>query len=80
MKKPILYLLSLILIINTILGGCVYNPNKNDEFLPVPNKNETVLQAFYWEMGTEDYLKNYPEEKNLWLLLAQKQSMEQKKN
>ncbi len=72
MKKPILYLLSLILIINTILGGCVYNPNKNDEFLPVPNKNETVLQAFYWEMGTEDYLKNYPEEKNLWLLLAQK--------
>ena len=72
MKKPILYLLSLILIINTILGGCVYNPNKNDEFLPVPSKNETVLQAFYWEMGTGDYLKNYPEEKNLWLLLAQK--------
>ena len=35
-------------------------------------KNETIMQAFYWEMGTGDYLKNYPEEKNLWLLLAQK--------
>ncbi len=35
-------------------------------------KNETIMQAFYWEMGTGEYLKNYPEEENLWCLLAQK--------
>ncbi|MGB4723514.1 MAG: alpha-amylase, partial [Defluviitoga tunisiensis] len=69
MKKTILYLLSLTLVINTILGGCVYNPNKNDGFLPVLNKNETILQAFYWEMGEADYPE---EEKNLWCLLVQK--------
>lgn len=59
------------------LSACLGNiiDNENDQFYPkIPEelKNETIMQAFYWEMGTGDYLKNYPEEKNLWRLLAQK--------
>lgn len=69
MKKSFLYLLSLILAINVTLVGCVFSPNKKDNFPPVSRNNETILQAFYWEMGEAGYPK---EETDLWLLLAQK--------
>ncbi|MGB4457755.1 MAG: alpha-amylase family glycosyl hydrolase, partial [Defluviitoga tunisiensis] len=72
MKKSFLYQLILIFVINVTLVGCVFNPNMKDNFPPVSRNNETIMQAFYWEMGTGEYLKNYPEEENLWLLLAQK--------
>ncbi|WP_113074881.1 alpha-amylase [Petrotoga sp. 9PW.55.5.1] len=59
------------------LYACLGNiiDNENDQFYPkIPEElnNETIMQAFYWEMGTGDYLKNYPEEEKLWRLLAQK--------
>ena len=69
MKKSFLYLLSLILAINVTLVGCVFSPNKKDNFPPVSRNNETILQAFYWEMGEAGYPK---EETDLWLFLAQK--------
>ncbi|PRX28630.1 alpha-amylase [Orenia metallireducens] len=34
------------------------------------NLNETMMQAFYWEMNTGEYASDYPEEANLWNLLA----------
>lgn len=69
MKKSILYLLSLILVINVTLVGCVFSPNMKDNFPPVSRNNETILQAFYWEMGEAGYPE---EETDLWLLLSQK--------
>lgn len=69
MKKSFLYLLSLILVINVTLVGCVFNPNMKDNFPSVSRNNETILQAFYWEMGETGHPK---EEENLWLLLTQK--------
>ncbi|MBM7557751.1 alpha-amylase domain-containing protein [Halanaerobacter jeridensis] len=38
----------------------------------VENPNETLLQGFYWEMAGYPYLDKYPEEKNLWELLAKR--------
>ena len=38
----------------------------------VENKNKTLLQAFYWKMGVYPYLEEYPAEKNLWKLLAER--------
>ncbi|MGM0548822.1 MAG: alpha-amylase [Bacillota bacterium] len=34
--------------------------------------NPVMLQAFYWEMNTGQYAEDYPEEENLWNLLAKK--------
>ncbi|MGM0368944.1 MAG: alpha-amylase family glycosyl hydrolase [Bacillota bacterium] len=36
----------------------------------VEEKNDTILQSFYWEIGTGDYAEKYPEEKELWKLLG----------
>ena len=33
-------------------------------------ENEILLQAFYWEMCTDSYKENFPEECNLWNLLG----------
>lgn len=33
-------------------------------------QNPIILQAFYWEMGTDEYSEQYPEENDLWMLLA----------
>ena len=35
-------------------------------------ENPVILQTFYWEMNTGKYAEEYSEEKNLWLLLADK--------
>ncbi|MBM7557753.1 alpha-amylase [Halanaerobacter jeridensis] len=34
--------------------------------------NEVLMQAFYWEMNQGRYAEEYPEEENLWQLLAQR--------
>lgn len=38
--------------------------------------NKTIMQAFYWELGTKvgpnDYLGRFPKEANLWRLLAER--------
>ncbi len=34
--------------------------------------NSVIMQAFYWEMQQGDYAIKYPEENNLWVLLAQR--------
>ena len=45
-------------------------------FEKIEQINPTIMQAFYWEMGTKvgpnDYLKKYPKETNLWRLLAER--------
>ena len=74
MKKSFLYLLTLIFVINVTLVGCIFSPNKKDNFPPVSRSNETIMQAFYWEMGTGKYLSDYPEEENLWQLLRERAS------
>lgn len=33
-------------------------------------ENPVILQTFYWEMNTGNYAEEYPEEANLWQLLA----------
>lgn len=33
-------------------------------------ENPVILQTFYWEMNTGNYVKEYPEEANLWQLLV----------
>ena len=38
----------------------------------ITDKNETLLQAFYWEMGEGDYEEKYPSEKDLWKLLSKR--------
>ena len=38
----------------------------------IEDKNETLLQGFYWEMAGYPYREKYPQEKNLWKLLAQR--------
>ncbi len=67
----------------------VSDPDKEPEF-PYPDLcedvvNETIMQAFYWEMyevielddGTViDYRDDYPEEKDLWELLADERAEE----
>ncbi|MCK8816838.1 alpha-amylase [Natroniella sulfidigena] len=35
-------------------------------------KNQTLMQGFYWEMNTGDYAEYYPEEADLWNLLAER--------
>lgn len=35
-----------------------------------PLRNETYMQVFYWEMNKGEYAVKYPEEANLWQLLA----------
>lgn len=37
---------------------------------PPAGDNQTLLQGFYWEMNTGAYAGKYPEEANLWNLLA----------
>jgi len=37
-----------------------------------PVRNKTYLQAFYWEMNKGEYAEKYPEEANLWQLIAQR--------
>ena len=34
--------------------------------------NPVILQTFYWEMNTGKYAEEYPEESNLWQLLAER--------
>ena len=34
------------------------------------NMNHTMMQTFYWEMNTDEYATEFPEEANLWDLLA----------
>jgi alpha-amylase len=36
----------------------------------VAQQNKTLLQSFYWELGTGDYAEEYPGETNLWNLLS----------
>ncbi|MFO7819443.1 MAG: alpha-amylase domain-containing protein [Halanaerobacter sp.] len=38
----------------------------------IEEKNETLLQGFYWEMAGYPYREEYPKEKNLWKLLAER--------
>ena len=47
---------------------------KPASFPQVEKENETLLQGFYWELGSSQYLNEYPEEKNLWNLLAERSS------
>ena len=35
-------------------------------------ENPVILQTFYWEMNTDKYAEEYPEEANLWQLLAER--------
>jgi len=35
-------------------------------------ENPIILQTFYWEMNTGQYAEDFQEEKNLWLLLAER--------
>ena len=42
--------------------------------IPTAEENETMMQAFYWELGQGDYANNYPEETNLWDLLEARAS------
>lgn len=38
----------------------------------IETPNKTLLQTFYWEMAKGEYVDKYPEEINLWNLLAER--------
>lgn len=63
-------ILALLLIFAVGLSGQL---QANGDRYPTPEEqNPLILQAFYWEMGTGAYAREYPEEKDLWRLLAQR--------
>lgn len=80
LKKTILLLFILLL----AFSGCGGNgggggdiPDYGGVIPPEPNypkppsgNNQTMMQAFYWEMNTGIYASSHPEEANLWNLLA----------
>lgn len=69
-QKGILLIFTLILVI--ALNGILYAAK--DKYLVPKEQNPLILQAFYWEMGTGKFGKMYPEEKDLWQLLAKRAS------
>ncbi len=42
------------------------------DYPQVARKNKTLMQTFYWEMGKGEYAEKYPEETNLWKVLAKR--------
>lgn len=65
----------LIFLLTFVLFGCsgVFFKLPFDQEIP-STQNETILQAFYWEMATGDYLVDHPEEEDLWVLLEERAS------
>jgi copper chaperone CopZ len=45
------------------------HPDTADIKTEIGSLNQTMLQAFYWEMDTGSYESNYPGEANLWRLI-----------
>ena len=61
---------ALLLIIALVISSQIH---ANGGRYPTPEEqNPLILQAFYWEMGTGQYAREYPEEKDLWRLLAKR--------
>ncbi len=65
----------LIFLLTFVLFGCsgVFFKLPFDQEIP-STQNETILQAFYWEMAIGDYLVDHPEEEDLWVLLEERAS------
>ncbi len=65
----------LIFLLTFVLFGCssIFLEFPFEQKVPSP-QNETMLQAFYWEIATGDYLVDHPEEKDLWVLLEERAS------
>jgi alpha-amylase len=56
------------------LTGLIDFTVERDTYPVVNEPNQTMMQAFYWEMNEGDYAAKYPEEANLWNLLAARAS------
>lgn len=53
-----------------IIQGSINFLVKRDTYPVVSGLNQTMMQAFYWEMNEGDYASDHPEEANLWNLLT----------
>lgn len=62
--------LALLLVVVLVLSGQIFA--EGDRYPTPEEQNPLILQAFYWEMGTGQYAREYPEEKDLWQLLAKR--------
>ncbi len=67
-QKGILLFFTLILVIT--LNGIIHATK--EKYSEPKVQNPLILQAFYWEMGTGEFAAKYPEEKDLWRLLAKR--------
>ena len=58
----------------SISGSLEFTTSVSTPEIPEDKINETMMQAFYWEMNTGDYASDYPEEADLWELLQDRAS------
>lgn len=62
--------LVLLVLLSVVVSG--FNVVAEEKFPEIKDYNQTLLQTFYWEMGQGQYAEKYPEEINLWKLLARR--------
>ena len=67
LKKGVLVFL---LIIAFVLSSRIFAIG--EEYPTPEEQNPLILQTFYWEMGTGEYARKFPAEKDLWRLLTKR--------